>query len=418
MRACVWPRTTTIGSYPVFPSREDVEYYERMAARGLRDELTDPYLYTIEEVLKDFTSSGVEVVSTGQTRGDLYSLFLDPKFVKGIGWKGSQVYIEGKLERISSIRLSDVKYARQILPEYFEIKEPLTDSYTLARFAKIKTELYLNTEELAREINKQIVLKEFEELQNSKAVNIVQLDSPVIAAESYPPEYLSELYEEIGDARKIPLALHACGDTSRIFERLASLKVDYLLLDFYHYPRLVEEASEREYEQKLGLGVLDSQSPRVEGVEEIETIIESAREKIGDDRIAFVHPHCGQRSLHRNVAFEKNVRMTIARDNLYFGEAEDVSYEKEGNVAREGKKYFLISTNTESRKIFVTFYTMDHKAILRLSSKNAESIIHALSKRAEKLSIGSRELAYLALEVGRAEASLNAGQVYRQKILD
>jgi len=61
------PRTTTIGSYPVFPSIEDVEYYEKMASKGL--ELTDPYLYTVEETLKDFIASGVEVVSTGQTKG-------------------------------------------------------------------------------------------------------------------------------------------------------------------------------------------------------------------------------------------------------------------------------------------------------------------------------------------------------------
>lgn len=415
----MFPKTTTIGSYPVFPSREDIEYYEKMASKGLASELTDPYLYTIEETVKDFIASGIEILSTGQTRGDLYSLFLDPKFVRGIGWRGSQAYIEGKVERVASIRLSDVKYARTLLPKHYEIKEPITDAYTLARFAKINTELYLNTEELAREINRQIVLKEFDELQNSKAVSMIQLDSPVIAAESYPPEYIKELYDEVASIKRIDVALHACGNTARIFGRLTSLNVDVLSLDFYHYPRLIDEASEREYEQKIGLGVLDSQSPRVESVEEISFLIKKAREKIGDEKISLIHPHCGQRSLHRNAAFEKNVRMTIARDDTYFGEAEDVSYSKlESREEANNNLYFLVSTNTESKEIVVTFYSKMHEALLRLKSRNADSLLHELSKRIDTLKMGSKEFAYLSLEIGRAEASLNAGHLYRQRIID
>ncbi|MDA4117718.1 MAG: hypothetical protein OK455_05175, partial [Thaumarchaeota archaeon] len=80
------PRVTTNGSYPAFPRAEDVEYYYTISQHGLGGEVVDPYFWSIEEALKDFTSAGVEVPSTGQSRGDLYSLFLDPKFVKGIAW--------------------------------------------------------------------------------------------------------------------------------------------------------------------------------------------------------------------------------------------------------------------------------------------------------------------------------------------
>jgi 5-methyltetrahydropteroyltriglutamate--homocysteine methyltransferase len=408
------PRTTTIGSYPVFPSIEDVEYYEKMASKGL--ELTDPYLYTVEETLKDFIASGVEVVSTGQTRGDLYSLFLEPKFVKGIGWRGSQAYIENKIERISSIRLSDVKFARSILPENFDIKEPITDAYTLARFAKINTELYMNTEQLAREINREIVSKEIDDLQSSGCVSMIQLDSPVLAAESYLPEYVSELYEELSTISKLPVVLHACGDTTRIFDRLSSLKVNILSLDFYHYPKLFDHASNKEYEQKIGLGVLDSQSPRIESVEEVSSLIKNARNRL-DDKIVFVHPHCGQRSLHRDTAFEKNVRMTLARDDVYFGEPQDVSYSKQRKSERSRDKYFIVSTNRETKEIIVTFYSMEHHAVSRYRSKNAEGILNALGEAVERMNMGKRDFAVLALEVGRAEASLQSNAVYRQRVL-
>ena len=98
------PKTTTIGSYPTFPRPEDVEYYLTISSHGLGDEVIDPYLWSIDEALEDFTSAGIEVPSTGQSRGDLYSLFLDPKFVKGIRWNGAggvrrREDLEGRLEQ-------------------------------------------------------------------------------------------------------------------------------------------------------------------------------------------------------------------------------------------------------------------------------------------------------------------------------
>jgi len=65
------PATTTIGSYPVFPLAEDVEYERKMQGHGISDEIVDPYLWSIEETVRDFASSGIEIISTGQTRGDL-----------------------------------------------------------------------------------------------------------------------------------------------------------------------------------------------------------------------------------------------------------------------------------------------------------------------------------------------------------
>ena len=97
------PKTTTIGSYPTFPKPEDIEYYLTISSHGLGDEVIDPYLWSIDEALEDFTSAGIEVPSTGQSRGDLYSLFLDPKFVKGIRWNGAEAFVDdigGLLRRL------------------------------------------------------------------------------------------------------------------------------------------------------------------------------------------------------------------------------------------------------------------------------------------------------------------------------
>ncbi len=107
------PKTTTIGSYPTFPRPEDVEYYLAISSHGLGDDVIDPYLWSIDEALEDFTSAGIEVPSTGQSRGDLYSLFLDPRFVKGIRWNGTEAFVDEKISRVGSNRLADVLHAAE-----------------------------------------------------------------------------------------------------------------------------------------------------------------------------------------------------------------------------------------------------------------------------------------------------------------
>ena len=412
------PRVTTIGSYPTFPRAEDVEYYYTISTHGLGGEVVDPYLWSIEEAVKDFTAAGVEVPSTGQSRGDLYSLFLDPKFVKGIAWRGAEAYVNEQISRVGPIRLGDVKHARGVLPSHYELKEPITDAYTLARFAKINTGVYADTKALAQEINEKIIIPEIVDLQQSGAVSWLQLDSPTIAAESVAPDYIPQLYAEIASVAKVPVMLHACGDAVRIFSLLTKTKVDTISLDFYHYPKLFDEAGKKSYDQKIGLGCTDSQSLRVETVDETRRLISYAMSKLGEERIQFVHPHCGQRNLNREVAYEKNVVLALARDDACFGQAQEAYASRLSEKEYDPKGYFLVSISRETGEIVVTYHGYDHTVRKRYRSKSAERLFQTLNEDADGLGLSRRHLAYLTLELGRAEASLAAsGQSYRQKVI-
>jgi len=414
------PRVTTIGSYPTFPRADDVEYYYTISRHGLAGEVVDPYLWALEEALKDFTSAGVDVPSTGQSRGDLYSLFLDPKFVKGVTWQGADAFVNGKIERTGSIRASDVIHARSVLPSHYDLKEPITDAYTLARFAKINTGSYADTRELAKEINRKIIIPEIEDIQKTKAVSWIQLDTPTLAAESSAPDYIQGLYEEVASAAKVPVVVHACGDATRIFSSLLTkLRVDTISLDFYHYPKLFEEAGKKSYDQKIGLGCTDSQSMRIETVDETRRLIAFAQVRLGLDRIQFVHPHCGQRNLNREVAYEKNVVLALARDDACFGTAEEASSSHLTSKEYDPEGYFLVSVSRETKEIVVSSYTYDHKAKKRYRSKSAERLFQTLNEEADSLGLSRRHLSYLTLELGRAEASIAAGtQSYRQKVIE
>ncbi|MDA4117719.1 MAG: hypothetical protein OK455_05180, partial [Thaumarchaeota archaeon] len=329
-------------------------------------------------------------------------------------------YVNDKVERIGSVRLADVLHAKSVLPSQYELKEPITDAYTLARYAKINTAAYADTRDLAREINKKVIIPEIEDLQNSGAVTWLQLDSPAIAAESSTPDYIASLYEEIASVAKLPVVVHACGDAVRIFSSLLTkLKVDTISLDFYHYPKLFEEASKRNYDQTIGLGCMDSQNMRVETVDETRRLISFAQAKLGNDRIQFVHPHCGQRNLNREVAYEKNVVLTLARDSACFGQAEEASPSHLTEKEYDPRGYFLVSVSKETKEIVVAYYTYDHVAKKRFRSRSAERLFQSLNDEADSLGLSRRHLAYLTLELGRAEASLaSASQTYRQKVIE
>ena len=43
------------------PTPEDIEYYLTISSHGLGDDVIDPYLWSIDEALEDFTSAGIEV---------------------------------------------------------------------------------------------------------------------------------------------------------------------------------------------------------------------------------------------------------------------------------------------------------------------------------------------------------------------
>ena len=95
------------------------------------------------------------------------------------------------------------------------------------------------------------------------------------------------------------------------------------------------------------------------GVDETRRLIAFAEARLGNDRIQFVHPHCGQRNLNREVAYEKNVVLALARDDACFGRAEEASASHLTAKEYDPGGYFLVSVSRETKEIVVTYYTYD-----------------------------------------------------------
>jgi 5-methyltetrahydropteroyltriglutamate--homocysteine methyltransferase len=68
----------------------------------------------------------------------------------------------------------------------------------------------------------------------------------------------------------------------------------------------------------IGVGVIDIKDNAVETPDRIAQQIESARDRVGADRVKWVHPDCGFWMLHRSVA-DRKMRALVEGRNLFLG---------------------------------------------------------------------------------------------------
>jgi 5-methyltetrahydropteroyltriglutamate--homocysteine methyltransferase len=377
------------------------------------DEVEDPIQSTVELSVRDFLSAGIEYPSTGQTRDTFVRIFLDPEYVSGIAKHGSETIVNSVIKRKGPIRLDDVQTAKEIIPAYYGLKEPVTDPYTLARNCRIEGSTYSDLKELTFAIAREIVKPELESIQ--KYSDYLQIDAPYFSVEPFK-DYIRELYDEMLSGLKLPVVLHVCGDTFSVFKELTKLKVDVISLDFTSNDRLLEEVSLRNFDQEIGVGCVSTSSPIVESVRDIASIIKRVSQKIGEDRIRFVHPACGERGLSLDSAYQKNVNLTLARNQVYIGEplaAHSVSLE-ESDYDPNG--YFLIQVDNQEQQIVVSFNSYEHIPLLRLQSTSGEKLVSAIidNKIISETDYGKRHLGYVGYEIGKAETALRNKLPYRQ----
>lgn len=403
-----FPSTTVIGSYPIFAPDSLIEQF-----RAFPEETEDPVISTIQLAVRDFVGAGIEYPSTGQTRESFIRLFLDPKFVEGVKQNGSEILIDGKLRRKSPIRLADVQAAKRLIPSYYGFKEPVTDPYTLARNCRIQGSVYSDLKELTFAIAREIVGPEIESIQGF--VDYIQLDAPYFSFEPFR-DFIHDVYREMLSNVKVPVVLHVCGDSYTIFKELTKLNVDVISLDFTYSDKLLDEVALRSFDQGIGLGCVRTGSPIIEPVKTVVGLIQRVASKIGEGKIRFVHPACGERNLPVDVAYQKNVNLTLARNEVFLGPPQAARSVSLGESEYDPNGYFQIHVDPQSQQIVVSFNSYENVPKFRAQSSNGEKLIAAIvdSKIISNTEHGKRHLGYVGYEIGKAETALRNRVPYRQ----
>lgn len=377
------------------------------------DEVDDPVKTSIELAVHDFVSAGIEYPATGQTRDSFIRLFLDPKRVTGINSAGSEIIVNGRLTLKSPARLDDVVTARQLVPRYYGFKEPVTDPYTLARNCRIQGSIYSDLRDLTFAIAREIVKPELESLQ--KHVDYLQLDAPYFSFEPFK-DYIKQVYEEMLSEIKVPVVLHVCGDSFAIFRELTKLNIDVISLDFTYNDKLLDEVKRISFDQTIGVGCVSTGNPTVESVRTIANLIQRVSKKIGENKISFVHPACGERNLPRDIAYQKNVNLALARDEIFLGSPQSARSVSLSESDYDPNGYFSIRLDPQMQQIVVSYNSYQNVPKFRFQSANGEKLIAAIvqSKVISNSELGRRHLGYVGYEIGKAETALKNKVPYRQ----
>ncbi len=414
--------TTTIGKLNLQPRPERVDaYLERSSSREEFEAAPlNPFDLTIREAVLTFLSAGIMLPSTGQTRADMWKLFLDPNHVSGIKYDGAKIHVTGKVERKSPIRLADVLKAKGYIWDYagkvnWEFKEPITGPYSLAMDVELHKGYYSDRKELAFSFARDLL--NLEALDLEKEASILQFDEPYFAR-GYYPSFAKELYETLTRGLKKKLVGHFCGDTGRLFSDLRKLPLDSLSLDFLENPELTDEVARRDFEGTIGLGcvrVHKTVNDPPDPVDVIRARIEKNVGKLGEDRVEFVHPVCGQGSTPLSVAHQDLTNMVIARDEFLYGETKTAQLKPLEDEEFDKTGYFRVQTDLERGQILVTLLKYQtHEILGRWNSDSGEKLWHTVFSDRK---VSPRHMSHLAYELGQAEVSLRNKIPYRQRII-
>lgn len=260
----------------------------------------DPYLKSIKEAIRDQIRAGVDIISDGQTRGDMISSIAS----KLDGIEGDK--IKWDVRHKGDITTKDYLQAEMFAEGRALVKGILTGPFTLASY--LKNEHYKDPRELILDIAGALA-DEVKRLCTAGAP-LIQIDEPIFSS-GFETALAKEALDKIYGASQAPLALHVCGDVSPAYPELLEIPCDILDHEFTHHPRLLDILEEYNFDKRVGYGCVDTQSNKIEAVDTIRARIERALEYF-DEKDLLIDPDCGMRNLRKSSAFGKLKNMCDA----------------------------------------------------------------------------------------------------------
>lgn len=275
-------------------------------------------LVAIRESVNDQLKAGIDVISDGQTRTDMISYYA--KSIDGFKSSGEKPHIVERIgEPHPTVLIKDFRLAKLLLPEDKAIKGILTGPVTMAFSSNIETseykgfrdeKLYMDLAEALRSI-----AQEFEK----EGASWIQIDEPFYSVGA-PMELAKKAVEHITSGVKIPVAIHVCGDVTKVFKKLLEFKgvhvLSHAFMGFPNNLRVLDKEALASNEKKIGLGCIDTQHKKVESSEEVSNLVKEAVEKVGWENLIF-HPDCGLKALGRDAALKKLESMVQGIDQAW-----------------------------------------------------------------------------------------------------
>ena len=321
--------TASAGSYPRIGTAPEKQRLRGEYARLEKGEISKEDFVRVQdevtkEVIEEQGRAGIELATDGQVRWyDQISHFarkLSGCEINGLlrlfdtNFYFRQPVITGKVQWTAPIVVDEFTFAKKV--SSVPIKPVVTGPYTLAKHSIDKH--YHNFSSLVADFAVAIG-KEVNALAKAGA-EIIQLDEPSILKNPQDFKIFEGAIGEVSKNRgKARLALYTYfGDAAKLYDKLQSLPIDILGLDFAYSQKLPAIIESSGSEKELGLGLIDGRNTRIENVKETAKVAVKILKKINAEH-AYLNPSCGlDEYLPREVAFEK-LKKVVASAKLIRG---------------------------------------------------------------------------------------------------
>jgi 5-methyltetrahydropteroyltriglutamate--homocysteine methyltransferase len=285
-------RTTVIGSYPL--RHEDLG--EQAIVRAVEEQV----------------SAGVELVSDGQTRSDMISAYAG--VLDGVelrpepGSSEKKLHIVGKVAlRDPSLFVEDYLLADRTAAGRADVKAIVTGPVTLAFSSVLDTKAYAGYRDRSLHMDLSEALLGIALALGKAGAEHFQIDEPYFTV-GVPMDIAREAVQNIATNLQGEVALHVCGDVSKVFDQLLDFKgIGILSHAFAGTPSNLALVSRSRLERagkKLGFGCVDSASDVVESPEAVANLLQLGMRLAGKTNLV-LHPDCGLRGLPHDAARAK-----------------------------------------------------------------------------------------------------------------
>ena len=310
-------KSTVVGSFPVEVKESSSTKNKLLSALGAYD----PFKDSIKDCVIAQLDAGVDIVSDGQVRGDMVSIFTE--YIPGMK------IVDGNTEIVSKIRnptceisIKDLQYAKKVMKEYYGgripegkgIKGIITGPNTIVHSSRISS-FYKNKEDAIIDLASSLKY-EVDAIAKKVEPVYIQIDEPFLSTGMVDMKTAREAIDILHDGLDVPLAMHVCGILKDAFKDISKFNVDILDFEFAGNTvnlGVLENNASLISNKKIGFGCVDSSINTVDDIQNIDELVSKAIDIVGKDNL-LLDPDCGLRRAPKDVAFEKLRLMNEIKD--------------------------------------------------------------------------------------------------------
>lgn len=301
-------KSTVVGSFPV-------ELKESLSAKEKLLKVFgayDPYKNAIKDCVISQLDAGIDIVSDGQVRGDMVSIFTE--FIPGMKIEDGNTVIVSKIRKpVSEISVKDLQFAKNVIKDYYGgnipdgkgIKGIITGPTTIIHSSRIES-FYKNKEDAIIDLAHSLKV-ELDAIADKVSPVYIQIDEPFLSTGMVDMKVASEAIDILHEDLEIPLAMHVCGTLDNAFKDLSKFNVDILDMEFAGNDvnlDVLDKNSNLIHDKKIGFGCIDSSINELDDVDDVDDLVVKAINIVGKDNL-LLDPDCGLRRAPKDMAFKK-----------------------------------------------------------------------------------------------------------------